>query len=69
MNILRNPTGKKGHFRPIDWVIEHNNLYIKVSTYWFAKNGGQTLKYLSVNLWRKILKPYTGPNHEGVGTY
>ncbi|KIJ96063.1 hypothetical protein K443DRAFT_107777 [Laccaria amethystina LaAM-08-1] len=29
MNILCNPTGKKGHFRPIDWVIEHNNLYIK----------------------------------------
>jgi hypothetical protein len=24
-----NPTGKKGHFRGIDWVIEHNNLYIK----------------------------------------
>jgi len=31
MNILCNPTGKKGHFRPIDWIIEHNNLYIKVS--------------------------------------
>jgi len=31
MNILCNPTGKKSHFHPIDWVIEHNNLYIKVS--------------------------------------
>jgi len=31
MNILCNPTGKKGHFHLIDWVIEHNNLYIKVS--------------------------------------
>ncbi|KAF8815306.1 hypothetical protein BYT27DRAFT_7226013 [Phlegmacium glaucopus] len=29
MNILCNPTGKKGHFRAIDWIIEHNNLYIK----------------------------------------
>lgn len=24
-----NPTGRAGHFRGIDWVIEHNNLYIK----------------------------------------
>jgi len=39
MNILCNPTGKKGHFRPIDWVIEHNNLYIKVSSYWLAITG------------------------------
>ncbi|KAF8170079.1 hypothetical protein BJ912DRAFT_861513 [Pholiota molesta] len=30
MNILCNPTGKKGHFRAIDWVVEHNNLYTKV---------------------------------------
>ncbi|KDQ57302.1 hypothetical protein JAAARDRAFT_131270, partial [Jaapia argillacea MUCL 33604] len=29
MNILCNPTGKKYHFRPIDWWVEHNNLYIK----------------------------------------
>jgi hypothetical protein len=32
MNILCNPTGKKDGFRAIDWVVEHNNLYIKVST-------------------------------------
>jgi hypothetical protein len=31
MNILCNPTGKKGAFQAIDWLIEHNNLYIKVS--------------------------------------
>ena len=31
MNILCNPTGKKGAFRAIDWLVEHNNLYIKVS--------------------------------------
>jgi hypothetical protein len=31
MNILCNPTGKKGKFRAIDWLVEHNNLYIKVS--------------------------------------
>jgi hypothetical protein len=24
-----NPTGLKDHFRGVDWVIEHNNLYIK----------------------------------------
>ncbi|KAH9911456.1 uncharacterized protein B0H18DRAFT_1128681 [Fomitopsis serialis] len=29
MNILCNPTGKKNHFRAIDWWVEHNNLYIK----------------------------------------
>ena len=31
MNILCNPTGKAGEFRALDWVVEHNNLYIKVS--------------------------------------
>ena len=31
MNILCNPSGKKGAFRAIDWLVEHNNLYIKVS--------------------------------------
>jgi len=31
MNILKNPTGKKGRFRAIDWIVEHNNLYTKVS--------------------------------------
>jgi hypothetical protein len=29
MNLLVNPTGRKDGFRGIDWVIEHNNLYIK----------------------------------------
>lgn len=29
MNSLVNPTGRKEHFRGVDWVIEHNNLYIK----------------------------------------
>ncbi|KAH9833826.1 uncharacterized protein C8Q71DRAFT_177393 [Rhodofomes roseus] len=29
MNILCNPTGKKHHFRAIDWWVEHNNYYIK----------------------------------------
>ncbi|KAG6863713.1 hypothetical protein C0991_003753 [Blastosporella zonata] len=29
MNILCNPTGKKDGFRGIDWLVEHNNLYIK----------------------------------------
>lgn len=30
-SILVNPTGKRGKWRGIDWVVEHNNLYIKVS--------------------------------------
>lgn len=30
-NILCNPTGQEGKFRGIDWIVEHNNLYIKVS--------------------------------------
>lgn len=29
MNILVNPTGCPDHFHALDWVIEHNNLYIK----------------------------------------
>lgn len=33
MNMLCNPSGKKDHFRAIDWWVEHNNLYIKVHTY------------------------------------
>jgi len=27
------------------------------------------LKCRSADLWRKILKPYAGTNHEGVGTH
>lgn len=29
MNILCNPTGRAGHFRGVDWWVEHNNLYLK----------------------------------------
>ncbi|KAJ8503630.1 hypothetical protein ONZ45_g10687 [Pleurotus djamor] len=32
-NILINLTGKEGKWRGIDWLVEHNNLYIKVSTH------------------------------------
>ncbi|KAI9434780.1 hypothetical protein H4582DRAFT_1818349 [Lactarius indigo] len=31
MNILCNPTGKPNAFRPMDWLVERNNLYTKVS--------------------------------------
>lgn len=31
MNILCNPTGHAGKFRAIDWWVEHNNLFLKVS--------------------------------------
>ncbi|KAH9167844.1 hypothetical protein EDB89DRAFT_1890233 [Lactarius sanguifluus] len=30
MNILCNPTGKPNAFRPVDWLVERNNLYTKV---------------------------------------
>ncbi|KAG1899746.1 uncharacterized protein F5891DRAFT_953352, partial [Suillus fuscotomentosus] len=31
MNLLYNPTGKPFAFCAVDWVVEHNNLYTKVS--------------------------------------
>jgi len=31
MNLLCNPTGKPHGFRAVDWVVERNNLYTKVS--------------------------------------
>lgn len=31
MNLLCNPSGRKDGFRPVDWLVELNNLYIKVS--------------------------------------
>src|SRR6266571_3470043 len=31
MNMLCNPTGKPNAFQPIDWLVERNNLYTKVS--------------------------------------
>ncbi|KAI9452136.1 hypothetical protein BJY52DRAFT_1205777 [Lactarius psammicola] len=30
MNMLCNPTGKPNAFRPVDWLVERNNLYTKV---------------------------------------
>ncbi|KAH9023949.1 hypothetical protein EDB85DRAFT_1870357 [Lactarius pseudohatsudake] len=30
MNLLCNPTGKRNAFRPVDWLVERNNLYTKV---------------------------------------
>ncbi|KAH9028298.1 hypothetical protein EDB85DRAFT_1867916 [Lactarius pseudohatsudake] len=31
MNLLCNPTGKRNAFRPVDWLVERNNLYTKQS--------------------------------------
>lgn len=31
LSMLYNPTGKAGKFQAIDWLVEHNNLYLKVS--------------------------------------
>ena len=56
MNILCNSTGKKGAFRAIDWLVEHNNLYIKVS--WFLSCCmliGSDLRLAYI--WRKVLEP------------
>jgi hypothetical protein len=33
MNILCNPTGKPNAFRAVDWLVERNNLYTKVSRF------------------------------------
>ncbi|KAI9437492.1 hypothetical protein H4582DRAFT_1815526, partial [Lactarius indigo] len=30
INMLCNPTGKPNVFRPVDWLVERNNLYMKV---------------------------------------
>ena len=42
MNILCNPLGKEGCFRAIDWLVEWNNLHIKVSDVF----GNQPMKDL-----------------------
>lgn len=56
MNILCNPTGKKGQFRAIDWVVEHNNLYTKVSNdLEFEQEINQMI--FKAHIWRKIFKP------------
>jgi len=58
MNILCNPSGKKGAFRAIDWLVEHNNLYIKVSlllkpSYENKFSSASDIAYI----WRKVFKP------------
>jgi len=40
MNILQNPTGKKGHGCGVDWIVEHNNLYTKVSIFYLTFKVG-----------------------------
>jgi hypothetical protein len=40
MNMLCNPTGKPNAFRPVDWLVERNNLYTKVSCVaWLCEMG------------------------------
>ena len=42
MNALCNPTGRPNAFRPVDWLVERNNLYTKVSrTVLGERNGPQ----------------------------
>ncbi|KAH9951072.1 hypothetical protein B0H21DRAFT_801792 [Amylocystis lapponica] len=64
MNILCNPTGKLHHFRAIDWWVEHNNLYIKVS---LLLSIQVDIDPLPENLWWRIFEPYQSPHLEGVG--
>ncbi|EIN14064.1 hypothetical protein PUNSTDRAFT_40450, partial [Punctularia strigosozonata HHB-11173 SS5] len=40
-NILVNPTGRKNAWRPVDWLVEHNNLYIK--RIYGGKNSNRTV--------------------------
>ncbi|KAH8976789.1 hypothetical protein EDB92DRAFT_1938328 [Lactarius akahatsu] len=44
MNMLCNPTGKPNAFRPVDWLVERNNLYMKVI---YARSGpNRTMDYI-----------------------
>ncbi|KAH9015957.1 hypothetical protein EDB83DRAFT_2232605, partial [Lactarius deliciosus] len=44
MNMLCNPTGKLNVFRPVDWLVERNNLYTKVI---YAGSGpNRTMDYI-----------------------
>ncbi|KAF8257523.1 hypothetical protein EI94DRAFT_1629719 [Lactarius quietus] len=44
MNALCNPTGKPNVFRPVDWLVERNNLYTKVI---YAGSGpNRTINYI-----------------------
>ncbi|KAH8993655.1 hypothetical protein EDB83DRAFT_2239070, partial [Lactarius deliciosus] len=44
MNMLCNPTGKLNAFRPVDWLVERNNLYTKVI---YAGSGpNRTMDYI-----------------------
>ncbi|KAG1844781.1 hypothetical protein F4604DRAFT_1884396 [Suillus subluteus] len=44
MNLLCNPMGKSLSFRPVDWLVERNNLYTKVI---FAGTGpNRTIEHI-----------------------
>jgi hypothetical protein len=60
MNILCNPTGKKDGFRGIDWLVEHNNLYIKVSMIYLDKHFIELPQIAHIR--RRIFKPYSRTN-------
>ena len=38
--MLCNLSGKAGKFRAIDWLVEHNNLYLKVINYLLCASAG-----------------------------
>ncbi|KIL65827.1 hypothetical protein M378DRAFT_76148 [Amanita muscaria Koide BX008] len=45
MNILCNPSGQKGAFRAIDWVVEHHNYFLKKCIY-----GGKYSNYTKARI-------------------
>jgi hypothetical protein len=67
MNILCNPTGKKGKFRAIDWLVEHNNLYLKVSAQRPTSTSSAHLK--AADLWQKVLKPSEAADSQRIAPY
>ena len=62
-NILCNLTGKADSFRAIDWLVEHNNLYIKVSHSSLVSQKLMCSPYFLAYLWWKIFKSSKGTDY------
>jgi len=64
-SILVNPTGKAGKFHVVDWCIELNNLYTKVSGSMHSKCAQIDIQCLGWVWWARI-KPYCSAYHQRV---
>ena len=60
MNWLCNPGGRADGFRAIDWMVELNNLYIKVSHIFSVK---MALTISTVRILRKWTQPHNEPHY------